>query len=284
MNRTNIAWTTFTANPIRARNRATGAVGHVCVMVSAECLHCYAADWNATCRPAGDRLLGTGLPYALSTLDKVDVFLDEGVLADVRRRKKPATIFWCSMTDIAGDFVPDAFIDAILAVIDDKPGFVHQVLTKRPGRLRDHLARRYAGRALPPQLWVGVTAGVQRSADERIPVLREIPAAVRFLSVEPLLEPVWLDLSGIHWVIVGGESTTRKHAARACEVRWLRHVVGQCRAAGVPCFVKQLGDNCRLDGEPLKLGRKGGEPERWPEALADLRVRQWPASAAGATS
>lgn len=257
MHRTNIAWTAFTANPIRARNRTTGAVGHICVMVSAECQHCYAADWNGTSRPVGNRLLGTGLPYAQSTLDKVDVFLDEEVLADVRRRKKPATIFWCSMTDIAGAFVPDAFIDAILDVIDAKPDFVHQVLTKRPERLRDHLAGRYAGRGLPPQLWASVTAGVQRSADERVPVLREIPA-------------------GIHWVIVGGESATRKQGARPCEVRWLRHVVGHCRAAGVPCFVKQLGDNCQMDGEPLHLGRKGGEPERWPEALADLRVRQWP--------
>jgi protein gp37 len=133
-------------------------------------------------------------------------------------------------------------------------------------------------------VWLGTSVEDQRAADERIPHLLQTPAAVRFLSVEPLLGPVDLDAPGYDWVIVGGESGP---GARPCDVAWIRSIVEQCKAAGVPAFVKQMGarlieaDGCGMhrlpDGRyriPLR-DPKGGDPAEWPE---DLRVRQFPAS------
>ena len=156
-----------------------------------------------------------------------------------------------------------------------------------------------------PNVWLGVSVEDQQRADERIPHLLLVPAAVRFLSVEPILGPVDLNagpvgdalsecdecgttargdcdfcqgLGRISWVIVGGEGGP---GARPCSVEWIRSIVRQCRAAGVPVFVKQLGarpyfhDGMRLsDVQLLRLhNRKGGDPSEWPE---DLRVREWP--------
>lgn len=138
-------------------------------------------------------------------------------------------------------------------------------------------------------LWIGVSVEDQARADERIPLLRQTPAAVRWLSVEPLLERVELDLHGIDWVVVGGESGP---GARQCNVDWIRDVVRQCRLAHVPLFVKQLGaaycDPANAVGGPRtkprreygrisKLkDRKGADMLEWP---ADLRVREFPAPA-----
>lgn len=152
-----------------------------------------------------------------------------------------------------------------------------------------------------PNVWLGTSVESQRWADERIPHLLKCPAAVRFLSMEPLLGPVDVTsikrttaegymrpLDGrfntIGWVIVGGESGPK---ARPCDVAWIRSIVQQCKAAGVPCFVKQLGsrpiywntpgsrfgpDVLMSNGEPLK-DRKGGDMAEWP---SDLRVREMP--------
>ncbi len=171
----------------------------------------------------------------------------------------------------------------------------------------------------PPNVWVGTSVEDQIRAGQRIPALLKIPAVGRFLSVEPLLGPVdlerpmpgpdlgdegskicqpWFIQSGIDWVIIGGESGT---GARPCNIDWIRSLVGQCKAAGVPAFVKQLGarayeddfahtkecwnEQCALAGGPddcngeviydsLELGHpKGGDPAEWPE---DLRVREFP--------
>lgn len=142
-----------------------------------------------------------------------------------------------------------------------------------------------------PNVWIGVSVEDQKRADERIPHLLRVPAAVRFLSCEPLLEHVDLRLSppcdccgvepkhaGIDWVIVGGESGP---GARPFDLAWARAVVGQCREAGVACFMKQLGadpvqssDDAERFGSIFDLAdRKGGDPAEWPE---DLRVREWP--------
>jgi len=158
-----------------------------------------------------------------------------------------------------------------------------------------------------PNVWLGVSVEDQARADERIPPLLQTPAAVRFLSVEPLLGPVNLDAvlcrwrssenegtriggrhewTGLHWVIVGGESG---YGARPCDVSWVRSVVAQCKAAGVACFVKQLGskptstsDRISHRGDrsrrPCGFYRylnssKGGDPAEWP---SDLHVREWP--------
>jgi protein gp37 len=143
-----------------------------------------------------------------------------------------------------------------------------------------------------PNVWLGVSVEDQATADERIPVLLQTPAAHRFISAEPLLGPIQITrlagtghdlgwcrrVDGLEWVIVGGESGP---SARPCDLRWVRSIVTECCAASVPCFVKQLG------AQPNALGflgagrfmgrlldRKGGDPAEWPESL---RVRQVPA-------
>lgn len=130
-------------------------------------------------------------------------------------------------------------------------------------------------------VWLGVSVEDQAAAERRIPDLLRTPAAVRFLSCEPLIGPVrllgrWLD--ELDWVIVGGESA-QACRARWCDIQWIREIVGECQVAGVPVFVKQLGSRSghgqeRTDGwRPLRHP-KGGDPAEWP---ADLRVRQFPA-------
>ena len=266
MQRSGIEWTDYTANPLRARNRRTGAVGHYCEHMSRGCQNCYAEGWNARTRGG----YGTGLPYRPSSLDELELFVDGGVLAEVRGRRKPCRLFWCSMTDLALHVYSDSFRDEVLDVIDATPHITHQVLTKRPEALGAYLARRYAGRPLPASLWVGATVEDQDQADRRLPALRGIPAAVRWLSCEPLLEAVRLDLDGVRWVVVGGESGA---GSRACEVAWVRGVVEQCLAAAVKVFTKQLGDNAiAATGERLRIGFKGKDIDRWP---ADLRVREF---------
>lgn len=326
MGKTSIEWCEFSINPIRARNKATGRVGHFCEKISPGCGHCYASDWNE------DRF-GTKLPYLPVWRDSVEIFLDEGKLKEVERRKKPTTYFWCDMTDIFFDAHPDAWLDQCFATMARTPHHTHQVLTKRAGRMAAYLtaeagARVWGlagsggllGESQPwPQanVWLGVSVENQEAADERILHLLKIPAAVRFLSVEPLLESVdlspWLysghDRAGmdrqylsplpgtdaaknwhakVDWVIVGGESG---HDARPCQLDWIRSIRDQCEAAGVACFIKQLGA-CASDevngiagrslavpeeASPLVSLRlrdpKGGDMSEWPD---DLRVREFP--------
>jgi protein gp37 len=111
-----------------------------------------------------------------------------------------------------------------------------------------------------------------RKTRHRIDTLREVPAAVRFLSLEPLLEDLGeLDLSGISWAIIGGESGP---GARPCNTVWVREIVEQCKAAGVACFVKQLGAHVIQNGERrIKRDKKGGDMDEFPY---DLRVREFP--------
>lgn len=146
-------------------------------------------------------------------------------------------------------------------------------------------------------VWLGVSAEDQKRADERIPILLECPAAIHWVSAEPLLGRIdfspWLGTiltdqlpdiglakypvtDGLAWVVVGGESGP---GARLCDIDWIDSIVTQCRAAGVPCFVKQLGSNAQYwdlaDDELQRVGtrHKGGDPDEWPESL---RVREWP--------
>ena len=151
-----------------------------------------------------------------------------------------------------------------------------------------------------PNVWLGVSVEDQKSADERIPLLLETPAAVRWVSYEPALGPVdfepWLGEQGfesggpcgwvptgegLSWVVVGGESGL---GARPFDLAWARSTIAACKAAGVPCFVKQLGarpytvsppgGDLAINGVEMRLGdRKGGDPAEWSE---DLRVREWP--------
>jgi protein gp37 len=132
-----------------------------------------------------------------------------------------------------------------------------------------------------PNVWLGVSAENQQSLDERISPLLATPAAIRWLSLEPLLATVRLpDLASLDWVVVGGESGP---GARPCHLDWLRDVLEQCRASHVPCFLKQVGSNVRcrdgwhkLDARMHLISYKGSYMAEWPE---DLRVREWPCAA-----
>lgn len=277
MGATSIEWTDRSVNPIRAR--LGGKVGHYCEKVSAGCAHCYASRMQSR----------FGMPpfQEQRRLD-VEPFFDVTRLDEVLRRRKPTRWFWCDMSDLFGVWVSGDWIDQCFAVMALTPQHTHQILTKRPERMREYLAHRYRRGAINnaaclrwnapvwsqaagqkptligpswplPNVWLGVSCEDQAAADARILTLRETPAAVRFVSLEPLLGPIDLyrggwslieplrspsgkSWPGLDWVIVGGESGPNP---RPCDVAWIRRIVEQCRAAGTAVFVKQLGSNIR---------------------------------------
>lgn len=373
-----IEWTATTWNPIAG-----------CTPVSAGCRNCYAANharrlagnpnpkvseaYEGTARTAGDgRAVFTG---------KVNLLPER--LGQPLRWKKPRRVFVNSMSDLFHEDVPEDFIKEVFTVMAVAQQHTYQILTKRPDRMARILSQWRAddlhdfwyafSEYTPapqdwplPNVWLGTSTEDQAAADERIPHLLRTPAAVRFLSCEPLLGPVDVsahlrsgrtfhvvaDVEGmlrnrhfdalqrddgtpmtrreaeeelwslhrqgvrvikaagteclgfdhqegcpghqqprVDWVIIGGESGP---GARPCDIEWIRSLVKQCREAGVPAFVKQLGAEPRRrlqrplsDGyggdhgpgwtsrlEPLALeDRKGGDPSEWPE---DLRVREFP--------
>jgi protein gp37 len=205
-------------------------------------------------------------------------------------------VFCGSLCDWLDDEVPIEWLADLLHLIKRTPNLNWLLLTKRPENWRKRM-RACTARGLPsvnvadvwldgsppPNLWLGVSAEDQKRWDERVPVLLSIPAAKRFVSVEPMLGQINMGVEGPHpdWVIFGGESGP---GARACNVDWIRDGVRQCKEAGVAAFVKQLGARPVEDiqdaigryvgfqGLDLK-DRKGGDPAEWP---ADLRVREWP--------
>lgn len=326
---TKIEWTEATWNPVKARLKQAvevpsatrpnglkllpkGTWGYHCERVSEGCRNCYAERMNGRTLPAW----GTGLDYTVPNREKVEIFLDEEELQKPLHWKRPRMIFPCSMTDWCAEFVTDHMRDRKLAVCALTPQHTYQFLTKRAKELQGYISGPQHGRMCIqaqgiegglhgnapypiPNVWLGVSVE-NRAEMRRIDHLRQTPAALRFLSLEPLLEDLGqLDLRGIDWVIVGGESGP---GSRPCDLAWVRSIVAQCAAAGVPCFVKQLGvrpidstygagvhapEDRRSIAAADALGphdhigfnllllrdRKGGDPAEWP---ADLRVRQMP--------
>lgn len=251
--RTRIEWATTTWNPI------TG-----CSPVSEGCENCYA-------RRMAQRLRGR---FGYPEDDPFRVTLHFERLDQPLKWKKPRRIFVCSMGDLFHEDVPEYAILAVwqkmgefhgldgqILPVEQRPGHIYMVLTKRPKRALDFLSCHYPRGFARRNLLIGVTCENQKRADERIPVLLQIPAAVRFVSIEPMLGPVdlsvktfWDDPSaGIQWVIVGGETGP---GARPMAPVWARSVRDQCRAAGVPFFMKQMAKK-----EPI------------PE---DLMIREYP--------
>ena len=147
-------------------------------------------------------------------------------------------IFVNSMSDLFHKGVDRRFIDKVFDTMEAVDRHVYQVLTKRSSLMRSYLQRRYAGGTTPDHIWCGVSVE-DRAASARIRHLRMAPAAVRFLSIEPLLGPLGdIDLEGISWVIVGGESGPR---ARPMEPEWVNDIRDRCVRADVPFFFKQWG-------------------------------------------
>lgn len=208
-----IEWTNATWNPV------TG-----CTKISQGCEHCYAERMAL-------RLQAMGQPnYA----NGFRVTLQEHMLQLPLAWKKPKLVFVNSMSDLFHEKVPTEFIQRVFAVMECAANHTFQVLTKRADRLRQIAA----DLPWPANVWMGVSVENEDVA-WRIDELRQVPAAVRFLSLEPLIGPLQsLNLEGIHWAIVGGESG---HGARPMDPEWVRAICNQCRRAGVPFFFKQWG-------------------------------------------
>ena len=150
-------------------------------------------------------------------------------------RRTPTVWFVNSMSDLFHQDVPDDFIDRVLDTIRRSPQHTYQILTKRADRLPSF----FVNRKVPSNVWLGVSVEDRKYGVPRIDHLRQVAARVRFLSVEPLLQDVGqLDLRGIHWLIVGGESGPE---ARPMKPQWVQNVKQQCEAAGVAFFFKQWG-------------------------------------------
>jgi len=208
-----IEWTESTWNPV------TG-----CTKVSPGCAHCYAERM-------ANRLQAMGQP---NYVNGFEVTLHEQALDLPLRWKKPQMIFVNSMSDLFHEQVPFDFIRRVFAVMEEASWHRFQVLTKRSARL----AELTPVLPWPENVWMGVTVESEEFAF-RMDHLRTVPSAVRFLSLEPLLGAVpEMDLTGVHWVIAGGESGP---GARPVKAAWVRDVMRQCRAAEVPFFFKQWG-------------------------------------------
>jgi len=258
--KTAIEWTDATWNPV------TG-----CSKVSQGCKHCYAErEWPRM----------TKLVPAYAGRDFTDVRTHHDRLDQPLRWKKPRMIFVNSMSDLFHPDVPTGFIDSVFAVMELSRQHVFQVLTKRPERMRDYTIESRKHRRPLPNVWLGVSVEDQAAADERIPLLLDTPAAVRWISAEPLLGPVdlteikvpsehdKLNHSGfypsrfnaltaeyddkhyhqppaaIDWVVVGGESGPK---ARPMQGDWARSLRNQCAIFGVPFLFKQWGE--WIDGD-----------------------------------
>lgn len=190
------------------------------------------------------------------------------------RWKKPRRVFVCSMSDLFHEDVPFEFIDKVVYMMNLTKRHTYLVLTKRPGRMREFFHRRYPWH-LSPNIQLGVSVSTQEDADRMIPDLLRMPAAVQWVSFEPLLEKIdtwqylggnrdpigpFYDYEGIAWTVIGAESG---HRRRPMKLEWAVDLVRQCKAAKVPCFVKQI----QIDG------KVSHNPREWPE---ELQVREYP--------
>ena len=335
MGKTKIEWTKgedgeagMTWNPIRG-----------CSRVSEGCRHCYAERLAARSLPGLNSpktglpfaaVMADNHPHWTGKVELIESMLDLPL-----HWRKPRKIFVNSMSDLFHEALLDEAIDRVFTVMAMCPQHTFQVLTKRPERMMEYLSgdpqesfynwgalagdflghgadgrvHKFIGEAHSsdyeewigwplPNVWLGVSVE-DRAHKGRIDLLRKTPAAVRFLSLEPLLEDLGeLDLTGINLVIVGGESGP---GARPCDVAWIRSIIQRCKSAGVACFVKQLGANpietdecdecdgyaenrngnpcvrCDATGEFVSewhfKDRKGGDMDEWPH---ELRVREMP--------
>ena len=281
-----------TINVFRAINKATGKRGHFCEKISPGCKNCYAARMQ--------KPWFTQLDYVATNRDKVELFFDEKAPLSVLRRKKPTSYFWHDMTDMFWEGYPDEWIDRCFAVMALTPQHTHMVLTKRAERMRKYFAevcgleaRRRVQDVLAPtgnrtseeaaklfdnwplkNAWLGVSVENQGYANKRIPLLLQTPAALRFISAEPLLGPLdieqWLNQEclncetvgvtdiccnrptirpSLDWVIAGYESGKD---ARAGHPQWARQLRDQTIAAGKKFHFKQWGEYA--PGRELKEG------------------------------
>ena len=245
---TEIEWTDATWNPV------TG-----CTKISAGCDLCYAERFAERFRGVPNHPFSAGF----------DLTLRPERLTQPLTWRQPKMIFVNSMSDLFHKGVPSAFVDRVFDTMEKADWHTFQLLTKRSSRLRDYVNARYSKKSAPANLWLGASVedGTKVS---RIRHIHDTRAAVRFLSIEPLIGPMGkIDLSGIHWVIVGGESGP---SARPIEADWVRSVRDQCLAAKVPFFFKQWG------GYRPKTGGRDLDGREWNQLPAP-RGKSKPTSA-----
>ncbi len=225
----NIEWTDETWNPI------TG-----CTKISAGCKNCYA---ERMARRLAGRYGYKPQPHHF------DVTLHEDKLDKPIHWMKPRMIFVCSMGDLFHEDVPNVWIDDIINIASVANQHTYMILTKRPKRMHEY----FSFNEIPENVWAGVTTEHQQAYFSRVAWLKDIKASVKFVSMEPLLGKIYADLSGIDWVIVGGETGP---GARPMDADWARQIRDDCIETGTPFFFK-------------KMGSKRQTPE-------DLMIRQWP--------
>jgi len=282
MENSHIEWTDHTFNPW---------IG--CTKVSPGCLHCYAEARDQ--RFGGGEHWGKGAPRQRTSAAYWKAPFQWN--RECRVHGTRLRVFCASLADVFDDEVNECWRHDLFGLIRSTPFLDWQLLTKRPEKAKSYLAQLAADFGGDPEtwcfpnVWLGVSVEDQSRADERIPILLSIPARVRFLSCEPLLESVSLPftcfgngsdtygrMDGIHWVICGGESGP---GARQMQLTWAYDLKHQCERAGVAFFMKQLGSNCMMnlvaaEGEHFRHFTgpgKGGNLDQLPE---QLRVRQFP--------
>jgi protein gp37 len=247
---TSIEWTDATWNPVAG-----------CTIVSAGCSNCYAMrmaarlnamgieKYRGLTRKSGGRYVWTGR-----------VTLDEAALAIPLRWKHPRKIFVNSMSDLFHEDVPAEFVERIWKVMRETPWHIFQILTKRPDRMRTILSSE--GSDVLPNVWLGASVEDSRVLF-RLEDLRQTPAAIRFVSLEPLIGSVaGADLTAIQWAIVGGESGPR---ARPMDERWVKEIQTLCEEHSVAFFFKQWG------GRNKKAAGRSYQGRTW-DALPELRM------------
>ena len=227
-----IEWTDATWNPVRG-----------CIKISPGCAICYAKIF-------AERFRGVpGHPYEFG----FDPRLVPHKLTDPLTWSTTKTIFVNSMSDLFQEYVSDEYVHQVVRVMELANWHTYQVLTKRADRMRDLLQTQFANVADLRHIWWGVSVEDRKYGLPRIDALRQTPAAVRFLSIEPLLEDLGeINLDGIHWVIVGGESGP---GARPMAESWVLSIRERCHAVGVPFFFKQWGGVQKSKAGRLLEGR-----------------------------
>jgi protein gp37 len=227
-----IEWTDATWNPVRG-----------CTKISPGCKHCYAETF-------AERFRGVkGHPYEQG----FDLRLVPEKLTEPFTWRSPKLVFVNSMSDLFQPGVSDKYVEAVSQVMVKANWHTYQVLTKRSERLRDLLQTGLGFAAEKKNIWWGVSVEDRKYGLPRIDHLRDTPASVRFLSIEPLLEDLGdINLSGISWVIVGGESG---HGARPLKKEWVLSIRDQCEAFGIPFFFKQWGGVRKTKNGRLLDGR-----------------------------
>ena len=242
----NIAWTGPTWNPVSGCNKIT-----------AGCDNCYAFTFAERFRGVRGNYYEKGF----------DLQLRPTQLEVPKRWHEHRKVFVNSMSDLFHKDIPFDYLERVYETMRLCPQHIFQILTKRPEPMR-RLVPKLTNPPLP-NVWYGVTIE-DDSATWRADMLRETPAAIRFLSLEPLLGPLpSLKLDGIDWAIVGGESG---HGARPMDLSWVRDLRDRCVNAGVPFFMKQMGT---VAARTLSIPGKGEKPEEWPE---EFRLREYPIS------